>query len=304
MRYLTLKLLQSFLLMLGVLMLVFFMVRLNGDPAALMVSRQATPEQIEAFREAQGLNRPLPVQLFDYLSGLAQGDLGTSMRMNIPANDLIAQRLPATLELAISALLLVLVVSIPIGTLGGMYPGSPADALARGVGLAGQTIPNFWLAMILIIVFAVNLRMFPSFGRDGLQSLVLPTFALALGGIGQLTRLTRSVVLEIRSENFVRTARAKGVHSRIVAMRHIAPNAAIPLVSVIGIQFTYLLSGSVYIETVFAWPGLGRLLNDSIRDNDFPMVQAITIFLAFFAIGINFLTDLLYAWLDPRVRFN
>jgi ABC-type dipeptide/oligopeptide/nickel transport system permease component len=301
-RFLISRLIQSLLLLGGVLVLVFFMVRLTGDPASLMLAREATAEQREAFRDAYGLNRPLIVQFGDYLFGVLRGDLGMSLRLNIPNTNLIMQRLPATLELAIAALLLATAIAIPLGILSGMYPGSPADFLARGLGLAGQTIPSFWLAMILIIVFAVNLRLLPSFGRDTVASLVLPAFALALGGMGQLVRLTRSAVLEILSENYVRTAHAKGVPTSQVAFRHIAPNATIPLVSVIGIQFTYLLGGSVYIETIFSWPGLGSLLNNAINDSDYPLVQAITIFIALFAISIHFLTDLMYGWLDPRIR--
>lgn len=303
MRHIVQQLIQSFFLIIGVLVLVFFMVRVTGDPAALMVSRDATPEQLEAFREAKGLNRPLHEQFVAYMVGVAQGDLGDSLSFNVPALDLIFQRLPATFELAFTTLFVILLVSIPLGVLGGMYPGSPVDWLARGVGLVGQAVPSFWLAMILILVFAVNLRLLPSFGRDSAQSIILPTLALALGGIGQLTRLTRSVVLELRSEHFVRTAHSKGVLPRNIALRHIAPNAALPLVSIVGIQFTYLLGGSVYIETVFSWPGLGSLLNDAINSNDFPLIQAITIFLSLFAIGVNLLTDTAYTLLDPRVRF-
>jgi len=301
-RYLIFRILQSALLIFGVLLLVFFMVRLTGDPAALMVSRDATPAQIEAYREATGLNRPLHVQLFDYLSGVARGDLGNSMERNLPNLQLIGQRLPATLELALAALILAVTVGVPLGIISGMWPNSPFDYIARLIGLAGQTIPSFWLAMILILVFAVQLRWLPSFGRDTFTSLILPAFALGLGGIGQLVRLTRSTVLEVRAENYIRTARAKGLPSRRVAWQHIAPNTAIPLISVIGINFTYALGGSVYIETIFSWPGLGSLLNDAITNSDFPLVQAITIFIAIFAVCVNLLTDIVYGLVDPRIR--
>ncbi len=302
-RLLAERFLQSFLLILGVLVLVFLMVRLTGDPAALMMSRESSQADLEAFRERYGLDRPVGEQFVDYMEGVLRGDLGNSLRMRGVANmDIILQRLPATLELATFSLLFAVVVAVPLGTLGGIYPHTWIDGIARIVGLVGQTIPNFWLAMILIIIFSVNLRWFPSFGRDGLQSLVLPVIALGLAGMGQLTRVMRSVVLEIRSEHYVRTARAKGIKPFWVAFRHILPNAAIPMVSVIGVQFTYLLGGSVYIETIFSWPGLGSLLNDAIQDSDFPLVQAITLFLAFFAISINLVTDIAYALLDPRIR--
>lgn len=301
-RYLTARVLQSIGLMIGVLLIVFFMVRVTGDPAALMVSREASPEQLEAFREAKGLNRPLLVQLGDYVVGVLRGDLGESLRLSVPNAQLIGQRLTPTIELAFAALLLALGVALPLGIAAGLNPRSGWDTLARIVGLAGQVIPSFWLAMILILVFAVRLRMLPSFGRDSFESLILPAFALSLGSMGQLVRLTRSVVLEVRSEHYVRTAHAKGVRAQWVALRHVLPNAAIPLVSVIGINLTYLLGGSIYIETIFAWPGLGSLLNTAIADNDYPLVQAITIFISLFAITINLVTDVIYGWIDPRLR--
>lgn len=303
--YVLSKIVQSFFLILGVLMLVFFMIRLNGDPAALMLSREATPEQIAEFRAEYGLDQPTHVQLVRYIGDVAQGDLGYSLRKRGEPNlKLIRERLPGTFELAISALLLAVVVAVPLGVLGGMYPNSSIDFVARTVGLMGQTIPNFWLGMILIIVFAVELGWFPSFGRDTRMSLVLPSVALGFSVLGQLVRLTRSSVLEVRQENYVRTARAKGMEPQRIAFTHVLPNVAIPLISVIGIQFTYLLGGSVYIESIFAWPGLGNLLNDAIRDNDFPLVQAITIFIAMFAIVLNLLTDIIYSMVDPRIRYG
>lgn len=301
-RFLSIRIGQSALLLVGVLILVFFMVRMTGDPVSLMVSREATQAQREAFRETMGLNRPLIVQFADYFGGVLHGDLGRSLRLKQPNLKIIMQRLPATVQLAVAALLFAVIIAVPLGVLGGMNAGKPVDTFVRAVGLAGQTIPNFWLAMLLIIFFAVELRWFPSFGRDSFKSLVLPAVALGFAGLGQLVRLTRSAVLEVRSADFVRTARSKGLKEALVAARHVLPNVAIPLISVLGIQFTYLLGGSVYIEVIFAWPGLGSLLNDAIRDNDFPLVQAITIFIALFAIIIHLLTDLVYGLIDPRIR--
>ena len=300
--FLVRRLVQSFGLIIGVLALVFFAIRLTGDPVGLMVARDATPEQREAFRVAHGFDRPLMEQFLSYMGGILRGDLGDSLRLNLPNLQLILQRLPATVELALAALLLALVVALPLGILSGVFPGTFLDLLARGIGLAGQTIPSFWLAMILILVFAVNLRLLPSFGRDSPQHLILPAVALSMASMGQMLRLTRSAVLEIIREHYIRTAKSKGLRSSYIAVRHIAPNAAIPIVSVIGVNFTYMLGGSVYIETIFAWPGLGTLLNNAISDSDFPLVQAITIFIALFAISINLLTDMVYGLLDPRAR--
>jgi peptide/nickel transport system permease protein len=293
---------ESLLLMLGVLLLVFFMVRMTGDPVSLILPMDAPASQREAFREAMGLNEPLYRQFLSFIGGALQGDLGRSLRLRQDNTELILQRLPATVELAFGALLFAVVVAVPLGMLGGMNPGTLVDKVARGVGLLGQTIPNFWLGMLLILLFAVTLRWLPSFGRDSLASLVLPAVALGFAGMGQLVRLTRSAVLEVRSADFIRAARSKGLKGSSVSFKHVLPNVAIPIVSVLGIQFTYLLGGSVYIEVIFAWPGLGTLLEGAIRDSDFPLVQAITIFISLFAISIHFLTDLLYGLLDPRVR--
>ncbi|MDZ7799789.1 MAG: ABC transporter permease [Trueperaceae bacterium] len=303
-RYLIRRTGESVLLMLGVLILVFFMVRLTGDPVSLMIPKEAPPEQREAFAQALGLDRPLPVQFVDYMGGVFQGDLGDSLRQRRPNLAIINERLPATLQLATAALAFAMLVAIPLGLAGGMRPGSSLDALARGVGLAGQTIPNFWLGMILIVFFAVELGWFPAFGRDAPISVVLPAVSLGFAGMGQLVRLTRSAVLEVRKSDYIRTALSKGVPSRLVSFKHVLPNVAIPIVSVIGIQFTYLLGGSVYIEVVFAWPGLGTLLEGAIRDSDFPLVQAITIFISLFAISIHLLTDVAYGLLDPRLRLS
>lgn len=302
-RYFVARLVEALLLILGVLILVFFMVRLTGDPVSLMISREATAEQRAAFTEAMGLNQPIGVQLAQYLGGVLQGDLGRSLTRGTPNLQLITERLPATLELALSSLFFSVAIAVPLGVAAGLRPGSRWDNLARVVGLAGQTVPSFVLAVFLILVFAVTLRWLPSFGRGTTAALILPTIALSFGTVGQLTLLTRAVIAEVRAENYVRTAHAKGLSPRQVAQRHVLQNAAIPLISVMGVQFTYLLGGSVYIESIFAWPGLGSLLETAISDSDFPLVQAITIFIALFAVSVNLITNLLYGWLDPRLRF-
>jgi peptide/nickel transport system permease protein len=290
--------------LIGVLLIVFFMVRLTGDPAALMVAREAPPEQVEAFREAMGFNRPLSVQFFDYAFNVLRGNFGNSLHFRQPALELILERLPATVQLATTGLLFAILAAIPIGIIGGSNPGSFADSVGRGLGLFGQTIPSFWLALMLIIIFAVNLGWFPSFGRDSLVSVVLPAMALAIGSMGQLVRLTRSAVLEIRNEDYIRTARSKGLSQIAVAARHVFRNASLALISVIGVQYGYLLGGSIYIETIFAWPGLGSLLNQAVAGRDFPLVQAIAFFISLFVVTLNLLTDMAYALIDPRIRYG
>jgi ABC-type dipeptide/oligopeptide/nickel transport system permease component len=303
-RYLLSRLLQSVLLMAGVLIIVFFMVRLTGDPAALLINRDyANPEQMAAMRAAFGLDKPVHLQFVDYMSKLLTGDFGYSLRFRQPALDVILSGLPITVLLSSLALLLAVAVAVPLGVVGGTAPNSPVDFAARVIGLAGQVTPSFWLALILIWVFAVNLRWLPSFGIDSAKAYVLPALALSVGGMGQLARLTRSAVLEIRSEDYIRTARSKGLSPRHIAAHHVTRNAALALVSVIGVQFTYALSGSVYIETIFAIPGMGWMLNEAIRNRDFVLVQALTIFIASFAIVMNLVTDILYAVIDPRIRY-
>jgi len=312
-RYIMSRLIQSVMILMGVLLIVFFMLQLTGDPVSLMVSRNASPEQIEALREELGFNRPMIVQFVDFAAGALTGDFGMSLRHQQPALKLILGRLPATVELASSALFIAMLIGIPLGLLGGSNPRSIWDTLARGAGLIGQTIPNFWLALILIVVFAVNLGWFPSFGREtwsvfGLElptrSVVLPAFALGVFTMGQLVRFTRSAVLEIKNEDFVRTAYSKGIADRRIYVKHILRNAAIPLISIIGVQFGYLLSGSIYIETIFSWPGLGNLLAEAIGNRDFALVQAIAFFTSLVVVALNLLTDIAYGLADPRIRYG
>ncbi len=298
------KLGQSVLLLLGVVALVFFMLRITGDPASLMLSREASPEQVAAFREAMGFNRPVIVQFGDFAARAITGDFGNSLHYRSPALQLVLERLPATLELAAAGLLIAVLVGIPLGILGGFKPGSLADSTARLVALIGQSVPNFWLALILILVFAVNLRWFPAFGRDELKSVILPAFVLSLPVMGQIVRLTRATVLEVSGEDYIRTALSKGLEPRTIYVKHVLRNVAAPLVSVIAVQFGYMLGGSIYIETIFAWPGMGQLLQLAIGWRDFPLVQAIAVFTSVVVLALNLLTDVAYGIIDPRIRYG
>ncbi len=303
-RYFLSRLGQSVLLIFGVLLLVFTMVRVTGDPATLMMSRQASPEDMEEFRERMGFNDPVLVQFGRFMSGAIVGDFGNSLHFKTPAMPMVLERLPATLQLALTALVIAVVVGIPLGLVGGFNPGSFIDNIARGLALLGQSVPNFWLALIMISFFAVNLRWFPTFGRDEWKSVIMPAFVLGLPVMGQIVRLTRSSVLEIRGEDFIRTAHSKGLELNTIYTKHVFRNVAIPLVSVIGIQFGYLLGGSIYIAAIFAWPGMGQLLEQSIGWRDFPLVQALAVFTAVIVLGINLLTDMTYAIIDPRIRYG
>lgn len=312
-RYILSRLVQCVLILFGVLCIVFFMLQVTGDPVALMVSRNTSPEQLKQLREEMGFNRPMIVQFADFAAHAVRGDFGMSIRHKQPAMKLILGRLPATVELATVALLMSMIMGITLGLLGGSNPGSIWDTIARGAGLIGQTIPNFWLALILIILFSVDLGWFPTFGRDtwyflGIRlptrSVILPAFSLGLFSMGQLVRFTRSAVMEIRNEDYVRTAYSKGLHDKRIYVKHILRNASIPLISIIGVQFGYLLSGSIYIETIFSWPGLGNLLAEAIGNRDFALVQAIAFFTAVVVVTLNLLTDIAYGLADPRIRYG
>ncbi|NOZ48801.1 MAG: ABC transporter permease [Chloroflexi bacterium] len=303
-RYFLSRILQSLVLLFGVVMLVFFMVRITGDPATLMMPRNASPAQVEAFRESMGFNRPVLVQFWDFLRGAVVGDFGNSLHFKTPALQLVIQRLPATLELATAAMLMAILIGIPLGLIGGFNPGSVLDSVARGVALLGQSVPNFWLAMIMIIFFAVRLGWLPSFGRDEWKSVIMPAFALGLSTMGQIVRLTRSSTLEIRGEDFIRTAYSKGLLPLTIYSKHVLRNVAIPLVSIIGVQFGYMLGGSIYIEFIFSWPGIGQLLEQAIGWRDFPMIQALAIFTSLAVLMLNLLTDAAYMIIDPRIRYG
>lgn len=312
-RYLLNKIVYSVVLLLGVLFMVFMLLHLSGDPTALMVSRHATPDEIESLRQELGFDRPLLVQFGDFLSKAFRGDFGRSFRYRRPVMQLVLERLPATIELASVALLMAVLMGVTIGILGGSNPNTFLDSLARGLGLLGQTIPTFWLGLILIIIFSLNLGWFPSYGRGTItllgltlpnKSIVLPAFALSLFTSGQLARFTRSAVLEVMNEEYITTAHSKGLGRARIYFRHILKNSAIPLISIIGVQFGYLLSGSIYIETIFSWPGLGNLLAEAVNTRDFFLVQATAFFSSLVVIGLQLVTDIIYMLADPRIRYR
>jgi peptide/nickel transport system permease protein len=286
------------------MVLVFFLVRITGDPANLMASREATPETIQQIRQEWGFDRPLLVQFWDFVTGAFVLDFGRSYHFRTDAMPMVLERLPATVELAAVGLLIAVTIGVPLGLVGGFNPGSVVDSVGRTMALLAQSIPNFWLALILILFFAVRLGWLPSFGRDELQSVILPAFVLGLPVLGQIVRLTRSAVLEIRGEDFIRTAHSKGLQPRVIYTKHVLRNVSIPLISVIGVQFGYMLGGSIYIETIFAWPGLGQLLEQAIGWRDFPLIMAIAIFTSLIVLLLNLLTDVAYAVIDPRIRYG
>jgi peptide/nickel transport system permease protein len=286
----------------GVSLVVFALVHLSGDPVLLMVSSDAPPDVVATTRHALGFDRPLREQFADYVTRAARGDLGVSLRSSLPVATLIRQRLPATVELTLAALLIAVVVAIPAGIVSAVKRGSALDRLAMVGAVAGQAVPVFWLALLLIALFGVYLRWLPVFGRGSLAHLVLPAVSLSTVILGRLARLVRSSMLEVLGQDYVRTARAKGVGEVRVLAGHALKNAAIPIVTLLGLQFAQLLGGAVVTETIFAWPGIGRLVVEAIFNRDFPVVQGVVLVVSLIFVAVNLLVDLAYAALDPRIR--
>ncbi|WP_275786472.1 ABC transporter permease [Pararhizobium gei] len=294
--------LQGLVVMAGVSMIVFFALFLTGDPAALMMSPDASRAEIEAFREAMGFNDPVWVQYGRFAGGVLQGELGNSLRFQRPALDLVMERLPATALLACVALVWSSLLGFLLGTIAAVRKNSAIDFAIRVISLLGQAIPVFWLALLLIIFFSLKLRWLPSSGIGSWQQLVLPSIALGAYYLSAITRLVRASLIEVLGENYIRTARAKGLSQWRVVVHHALRNALIPVITVQGMYFASLLGGALVTEIIFAWPGIGRLAVESIQNRDFPVVQAIVLFAAAVFVVVNFLVDLAYVWLNPRIR--
>ena len=287
-------------------LVVFLMLYLiPGDPASIYLGEnKATPERIAQIRHSLGLDRPLYVQYGDFLWKALRGDLGRSVQTNRPVAQEIGDRLPKTLQLAVAAMLLATVFGVTLGVVCGLKQNTWIDTVAMLFALVGVSMPVFWLGLLLIMFFAVRLGWLPATSNDGVRGLILPAVSLALLSTATLARLVRSSIIEVLHQEFLTTTRAKGLHERVVVLRHALPNALIPVITVIGLQFGSLLSGAVITETVFARPGLGKLVVDSIQNKDFPVVQGVILVLASTYVIINLLVDLSYAVIDPRVRLQ
>jgi peptide/nickel transport system permease protein len=302
--YLTRRLLQSLVVLLGVSFVVFFILHLTGDPALVLLPPDASPEDVRRFREAMGFNDPFLVQYGRFLGGALRGDFGQSIRHGESAFHLVAERMPATFELAGAALLIALALAIPAGIVSAVRRNSVLDYVSTVVALLGQSMPTFWLGIMLILLFSVQFHLLPSSGRGTLEHLVLPAVTLGLFTTARITRLTRSGMLEVLSQDYIRTARAKGVSDPPVVWKHALKNAAIPIVTIVGIELGTLLGGSVITETIFAWPGVGRLSVQAIANRDYPVVQAAVFLLATTFVVVNLIVDVVYTYLDPRIRLR
>jgi len=289
--------------MAGVALLVFLLIHLiPGDPVERLLGESARPADREALRIALGLDQPLWRQLLDYAAGLVRGDLGLSLVSGKPVGDLILAQLPATLELAAAALAVAVIVAVPLGVTAATRHRSGWDSGAMAFSLIGVSVPNFWLGPVLILVFSLWLGWTPVSGREGPLSLVLPALTLGISLAAVLARMVRSSLLEVLGEDYVRTARAKGLGEAVVVWRHGLRNALLPVITVLGLQLGALLGGAVITETVFSWPGIGSLLVDAIQARDYPVAQGCVLVISLTYVAVNLVTDLLYAVADPRIQ--
>ncbi|KAB7896691.1 ABC transporter permease subunit [Rouxiella sp. S1S-2] len=301
-RYILQRLAQSVLVMLGVSLLIFYSLHLTGDPAAVMMPPGSSQQEIDNFRHSMGFDRSLTWQYWHYLSSVLQGNLGDSLRYSQPVAELIAQRVPATLLLAITALGWSTLAGLLLGIISALYQNSIWDLLSRLLAFSGQAVPVFWLGLLLIILFSLNLRWLPSSGYGTASQLVMPAFSLGAYYMSAIARLIRSSLIDVLQQDYIRTARAKGLSRWRIVVRHGLRNALIPVITVQGMYFASLLGGALVTEIIFAWPGIGRLAVQAIQNRDFPLVQAIVLLAALVFVGINLVIDLLYVVLNPRIR--
>lgn len=304
-QYILRRMIHAVFVILGVITAVFIITNLTGDPVELMLGEMASQEDIDRVRRELGMDRPLYIQYANFLADAARGDFQDSLRFQGGAMEVVLSRFPRTMMLAGVALTISVVLSITLGTIAAVKRHSPIDNVVMFFALLGQSIPNFWLGIMLILIFAVNFGLTPSQGfAMSPVNFALPAITLAAPGLARLTRLTRSGMLDVLSADYVRSARAKGLHERAIVVRHALKNAAIPLVTVIGLDFGILLGGAIITEQIFQWNGVGQLLVEAIHARDFPVVQAAVFIIALSFVLINLLVDILYTWLDPRVRLD
>ncbi len=304
-KFLLSRIASALIVVMGVSALVFlFLYMVPGDPVEVMLGESAQPADREALRRALGLDQPLLTQMGNYYNNLLHLNLGNSLYSQRPISEMLLERMPATVELALASLLVAVLIAFPMGVLAAVRKDTPWDQGAMGLSLVGISVPNFLMGPILILVFSLWLGWFPVSGRDGLISLILPAITLGTAMSSILSRMVRATVLETLNEDYIRTARAKGLSERLVIWRHALRNALLPVITLLGLQLGVLLGGAVITEVVFSWPGLGSLTIESIQRRDYPVVQACVLLISLAYVVVNTLTDLVYGWLDPRVRLE
>lgn len=301
-RYFSIRLLRALITIALVVTFAFVVLRMSGDPALIIMGPEAPPEVIAAFRKAWGLDQPIWLQYIHYFGAIAEGELGRSMRDGRPAIDLVLERIPATLALTIPALLLKIGIGVPSGIYAALHRGSVIDRTVMALAVAGFTVPSFVLGLVLVLIFAVKLGWLPSGGQDSWRHAILPIITLGIGGAAILARFTRSAMLEVLGQPYIRTASAKGLAWARVVSGHALPNAAIPTVTIVGFMVGSLIAGAVVVESVFSWPGVGRLLVVAVANRDLAVVQCILLLVAATMVVSNLIVDFLYGFLDPRLR--
>jgi peptide/nickel transport system permease protein len=303
-KYIIRRFFQSLLALLVLSMLIFLMSRLTGDPVVLMLPDDATHEDIEQLRHALGLDRPLPVQYWVFISNAVQGDFGRSIKGQMPVIDMIAERLPNSIKLGAVAICFAVLLAFPLGVVAAVKKGTALDTLANIVAILGQSLPQFWVGIVLIQIFAVRLRWLPVAGAGSFAHYVMPAFTLGWFVVAGMMRLLRSSMLDIMGSEFVKMARIKGLPEQTVIWKHALRNAFIPVLTFGAIYLAILVTGAILVETVFAWPGVGQLIYQGIVFRDFPVVQAVVLLTACIVIAINLLVDITYAYVDPRIRYS
>ena len=302
--YILKRLFHSIFVLIGISVVVFIILHLTGDPAALLMPMDATPEQVAQFRKEMGFTDPLLVQYWRFFKGTLRLDFGLSFRHSQPALDLVLERMPATIQLTITAMIIAMIIAVPVGIISAIRRNSILDHIGMTGALLGQSTPVFWLGIMLILVFSVTFQWFPSSGRGTLEHLILPAVTLGMFSMARTARMMRSSMLEVLGQEYMKTARAKGLSPRMVILKHALKNALIPVVTIVGMELGTLLGGAVITETIFAWPGVGRLAVQAIYNRDYPVVQAAVFLLASIFVLVNLVVDILYTYLDPRVKLG
>jgi peptide/nickel transport system permease protein len=303
-RYVLKRIVQSLLTLVVLSLLIFIVCRLTGDPVLLMLPDDASPEDVAQLRTALGLDRPLPVQYWLFLRNAVQGDFGRSIKGQVPVLDLIRDRLPNSIKLALVSLLITISLAFPLGVMAAVKKGTAVDTLANLIAVLGQSLPQFWVGIVLIQVFAVYLRWLPVAGTGSLWHYILPGFTLGWFLVAGIMRLLRSSMLDVLDSEFVKLARIKGVSGWAVVWKHALKNAIMPVLTFAAIYLAILITGAILVETVFAWPGIGQLIYQGIVYRDFPVIQAVVLLTAVIVVSVNFVVDIAYAYLDPRIRLH
>lgn len=301
--YIIRRILQSFVVIILVSMAVFFLIRLTGDPTDQMIGEGVSAENIARIRQEMGLDLPIYLQYKQFIVNMLHGDFGTSISHGQPVMKLVVERLPATFQLTMVALLWATLIGIPAGVISAVQRHSSIDIITRSLAFIGQCIPVFWLGLLLILIFGVKLELLPIYGRGTLKNLILPAITLGTHSVATITRLTRSSLLDVLGEDYIRTAKAKGLSKYAVLFGHALRNALIPTINIVGLQLGTTLAGAVVTETIFSWPGLGRLMIQSIYSRDYTLIQGALIIIAFIMVMVNLLVDLTCILLDPRIRY-